>query len=73
VFIIFSIGVLAGTVTPTPGGVVGAEAGLAAALVAYGVPAASAIAIALLYRLVTYWLPMVPGFVVFLAIRKKYL
>jgi uncharacterized protein (TIRG00374 family) len=72
VFIIFTVGIAAGTATPTPGGLVGAEAGLVAGFVAYGQPAAVALAIALLYRLLTYWAPMVPGFVVFTIVRKRY-
>lgn len=60
-FIVFSVGMLAGTATPTPGGLVGAEAGLFAGFVAYHVPSAEAGAAVLLYRLTTYWLPLVPG------------
>jgi glycosyltransferase 2 family protein len=73
VFAVFTIGVLAGTVTPTPGGLVGAEAGLVAGLVAYGVDASLALAAVLLYRFLTYWLPLLPGFIVFAAIRRRYL
>jgi undecaprenyl-diphosphatase len=73
VFAVFSVGVVAGTVTPTPGGLVGAEAGLVAGLVAYGVEASPALAAVLLYRLITYWLPLLPGFVTFVAIRRRYL
>lgn len=72
-FIIFSAGMLVGTATPTPGGLIGAEAGLAAGSMAYGVESTHAIAIALLYRLITYWLPMLPGFVAFLRVRAMYL
>ncbi|MET1033316.1 MAG: lysylphosphatidylglycerol synthase transmembrane domain-containing protein [Candidatus Saccharimonadales bacterium] len=73
VFVIFTVGVAAATATPTPGGLVGAEAGLTAALVAYGVDGSLALAIALLYRFLTYWLPLLPGFVVFVLIRRLYL
>lgn len=72
-FVIFSAGMLVGTATPTPGGIVGAEAGLATAGVAYGLHAEAAIALALLYRLLTYWLPMAFGFVAFLRVRALYL
>lgn len=70
VFVVFSIGMLFSTATPTPGGLVGAEAGLFAGLVAYDVPAAQAAAVVLLYRLATYWLPMVPGVVALLVARR---
>ncbi len=72
-FAVFSAGLAIGTATPTPGGVVGAEAGLTAALTAYKVPASQALAIALLYRFITYWLPMVPGALALAAVRKRYL
>ncbi len=68
----FMAGQLLGTATPTPGGILGAEAGVTAALTTYGLPAASALTIALLYRLVTYWIPLIAGSVVFVAIRKRY-
>jgi len=61
VFIIFSFGISAATAVPTPGGVGGFEAGLTAGFVAYHVPGPTALAIALLYRLVSYWLPLLPG------------
>lgn len=73
IFVVFTVGVAAATATPTPGGLVGAEAGLTAALVAYGIDGSLALAIALLYRFLTYWLPLLPGFVVFVLIRRLYL
>jgi undecaprenyl-diphosphatase len=71
VFIVFSIGMLTATAAPTPGGLVGAEAGLFAGFVAYGVAAAPAGAAVLLYRLVSYWLPLIPGCFALLAARKR--
>jgi uncharacterized membrane protein YbhN (UPF0104 family) len=70
-FIVFSIGMLASTATPTPGGLVGAEAGLFAGLVAYDVSSPTAGAIVLLYRLVTYWLPILPGVAALLLARRR--
>jgi len=71
-FIIFSVGMLTGTATPTPGGLIGAEAGLFAGFVAYDVPEVTAGAAVLLFRLVTYWLPLFPGVAaLFLARHKK--
>jgi glycosyltransferase 2 family protein len=71
VFIVFSAGALLGTATPTPGGVVGAEAGLVAGFAAYGLPADKALAVALLYRFLTYWLPLVPGCVAFVVAQRR--
>jgi len=73
VFVVFTVGVAAATATPTPGGLIGAEAGLTAALVAYGVEGSLALAIALLFRFLTYWLVLLPGFVVFVLVRRWYL
>ncbi len=72
-FVVFSIGMFVGTVTPTPGGLVGAEAGLFAGFVAYGVASPDALAAALLFRLVTYWLPIIPGVVALVTIRRRHL
>jgi uncharacterized protein (TIRG00374 family) len=47
---------------PVPGGIGAAEAGLAAGLVAMGVPEATAFAVALTHRLCTYYLPPVWGY-----------
>lgn len=61
--IITSLGSLGVAVTPLPGGAVGAEAALAASMVQFGVPAEQALAIALVYRFVTFWLPLLPGYI----------
>jgi len=71
VFVVFSIGMLTATASPTPGGLVGAEAGLFAGFVAYGVASAPAGAAVLLYRLITYWLPLIPGAVALIAARRS--
>lgn len=73
-FFVFTVGVTAAAITPTPGGVGGAEAGLTAAMVAVGVPKEQALAAAFIYRLLTYWLPILPGFICFqIALKKKYI
>nr|WP_078496123.1 YbhN family protein [Streptomyces sp. LaPpAH-108] len=46
---------------PTPGGIGSVEAALVVALVAAGGPAAVATAVVLAYRMITVWLPLVPG------------
>jgi len=70
-FVVFSIGMLLGTAAPTPGGLVGAEAGLYAGLVGYGVSAADAAAGVILFRLVSYWIPLIPGAISVLIARKQ--
>ncbi|MFJ8079408.1 YbhN family protein [Streptomyces sp. NPDC096205] len=46
---------------PTPGGVGSVEAALVVALVAAGCPVAVATAVVLAYRIITVWVPLVPG------------
>lgn len=72
VFLVFTVGMIVGTATPTPGGLLGAEAGLTGGLIAYGAEADAALAAALLYRFLTYWLPLLPGFIVFIKVRRLY-
>lgn len=69
--IVLTAGVAAGTVTPTPGGLVGAEAGLVAGLVACGTSSADALAVTLLYRLLTYWLPLLGGPLVLSFVERR--
>ena len=51
-----------GSAVPTPGGVGGVEAALTAALISFGVDNATAAAIVLLFRTLTFWLPTIPGY-----------
>jgi uncharacterized membrane protein YbhN (UPF0104 family) len=56
---------------PVPGGIGVYEAALTAGLVAIGIPEASALAIALAYRLVTYYLPPIYGGVAMRWLRQR--
>lgn len=69
--VVFSVGMLVGTATPTPGGLGGAEAGLLAGLVGYGIAADQALAAVLLYRLVSYWLPLLAGIASYTYISRR--
>jgi uncharacterized protein (TIRG00374 family) len=68
-FLVLTAGVLIASVTPTPGGVGGAEAGLVGVLHATGVDIHQAVTLALCYRLISYWLPIVPGYLVLNRLR----
>lgn len=68
-----SVGAFAGAALPTPGGLGGAEAGIAGALMAFSVSPADAITAALIYRVITYWLPLVPGYFALRIAEKRYL
>ncbi len=52
---------IAVALVPTPGGIGSVEAALVVALVAVGGPAAVATAVVLAFRLMTVWLPLLPG------------
>lgn len=72
--VVLTGGVAAASVTPTPGGLLGSEAGLTAVLIGYGVDGGTALAVALSYRLVSYWLPLLPGALAFwFAQQKRYI
>jgi len=70
-FICMSLGVAGATVTPTPGGLGGAEAALVASLVLYGASRPGALAAVLLYRICTFWLPLICGGIALVALRKR--
>jgi uncharacterized protein (TIRG00374 family) len=56
----------------TPGGVGFVEAGLVGTLTLAGVEGPAALAATLLYRLVSYWLPLPVGGVAYLLFRRRY-
>lgn len=70
-FFVFSFGVGAGSVTPTPGGLGGFEAGLTGGFVAYHISASHALTIALLYRLISYWLALIAGAIAFVYVQRR--
>ena len=66
----YTFGNFAATLVPTPGGIGSAEMGIYSGLVLVGVDSALAISITLLYRLISYWLPILPGYYFFQSLRK---
>ncbi|MFR9776359.1 flippase-like domain-containing protein [Micromonospora sp. MS34] len=50
------------TAAPTPGGLGATEAALVSGLLIYGVRPETAVAGVLIYRLATFWLPVLPGY-----------
>ncbi|KUM97179.1 hypothetical protein AQI88_09000 [Streptomyces cellostaticus] len=62
----------AAALLPTPGGLGSLDAALALALTASGAPAATAASAVLGYRLLTVWLPLLPGLLVLaMLVRRK--
>ena len=70
---VLSVGAVLGAAVPTPGGLGGIEAGIFAGLIACAVPATPALAATLIYRGLTYWLPIIPGLIVLPWVRRHYL
>jgi undecaprenyl-diphosphatase len=60
-----------GSAAPTPGGLGAVEGALLAALTGYGMPAGQAVSAVLTFRLVTYWLPMLPGWFMFQLMTRR--
>ncbi|MBT2408097.1 MULTISPECIES: lysylphosphatidylglycerol synthase transmembrane domain-containing protein [unclassified Streptomyces] len=66
------VGVAVGSAIPTPGGVGGVEAALPLALErTAGIAENAAIAPVLLFRLLTFWLPVLPGWLAFLWLQRR--
>jgi len=59
-----------GTLAPTPGGLGAIEGILIALYVSFGVPSATAVAVVLVYRLINFWLPIPPGFIAYLVVKR---
>jgi len=60
-----------GNVVPLPGGVGGVEGAMIGAFVAFGVPSGLAVVAVLSYRAFAFWLPMVPGVLAYLRLRRR--
>ncbi|MEU9523466.1 lysylphosphatidylglycerol synthase transmembrane domain-containing protein [Streptomyces sp. NPDC048224] len=71
VAVVFLAGNALGSAAPTPGGVGAVEATLTVGLIAVGLPKEVAAPAVLLYRLLTLWLPVLPGWLVFNHLTRK--
>ena len=58
---VYLAGSLIAAAAPTPGGLGPLEAALIAGLTGFGMPSGPAVSAVLTYRLATYWLPVLPG------------
>lgn len=66
---VYLAGAAVASAAPTPGGLGAMEAALVAGLTAVGVPSGQAIAGVLTFRLATFWLPTLPGWLVLRKLR----
>jgi len=71
VAIVYLVGSMVSSVAPTPGGVGAVEATLIAGLTAAGMSSTAAIAATILFRLATFWVPLVPGWLAFVLLQRS--
>ena len=68
---VYLAGATIGQAAPTPGGIGAVEAALVAGLTASGIPTGTALSGVLLYRIATFWLPVLPGWYAFANLQRK--
>jgi uncharacterized membrane protein YbhN (UPF0104 family) len=71
VAVVYLAGNAVGSAAPTPGGLGGVEAVLAAGLTATGIPPHEAIPAVLIFRMATFWLPIPTGWISYLVLRRR--
>jgi len=69
--LVYGSGIAAQSLNITPGGLGVTEGALGVALVATGLRASQALAAVLLYRLASFWLVAIAGWLVFLWLRRR--
>jgi uncharacterized membrane protein YbhN (UPF0104 family) len=69
--VVYLTGSAIGSILPTPGGIGGVEAALIAGLTAAGLPGAVAVSAVLLFRLLTFWLPVPFGWAALNYLERK--
>jgi undecaprenyl-diphosphatase len=67
---VYLIGSAIATAAPTPGGLGAAEAALIGGLIAVGVDEVNAVPAVFLFRLATFWIPILPGYLAFAWLRR---
>ncbi|MET9882488.1 lysylphosphatidylglycerol synthase transmembrane domain-containing protein [Streptomyces sp. NPDC006430] len=69
--VVFLAGNALGSAAPTPGGIGAVETTLTLGLIAAGLDKEVAISAVLLFRLMTFWLPVLPGWISFNFLTRK--
>lgn len=69
--LVYLAGSTLGQAAPTPGGVGAVETVMTAGLIAAGIDGGIALSAVLLYRLLTFWIPTIPGWFAFQYLTKK--
>jgi len=68
--LVYLAGSIVGQAAPTPGGLGAVEAALAAGLTAAGIDPGIAISATLVFRLMTFWIPTIPGWFAFQNLQR---
>ncbi len=71
VALVYLIGSVVSSVAPTPGGIGAVEATLIAGLTSAGMASATAVAAVILFRLATFWIPLLPGWGALVALQRS--
>jgi uncharacterized membrane protein YbhN (UPF0104 family)/tRNA A-37 threonylcarbamoyl transferase component Bud32 len=69
--LVYLAGSTIGQAAPTPGGVGAVETVMTAGLVAAGLDSTTAVPAVLLFRLLTFWLPTIPGYLAFHGLQRR--
>jgi uncharacterized protein (TIRG00374 family) len=69
--VVFLAGASIAAAAPTPGGIGAVEAALIAGLTALGLASAIAVPAVFLYRLATFWVPIIPGWIGFTILQRR--
>lgn len=69
--LVFASAITAVTVSPTPNGLGVAELAMSLSLQSFGISIEQSLVIVISYRLITYWLPIIPGYMAYRLIRFK--
>jgi undecaprenyl-diphosphatase len=67
----YLVGAAIAQAAPTPGGIGAVEAALIAGLTAAGLDKETAVPAVFLFRLATFWLPILPGWVAFAWLQRS--
>jgi uncharacterized membrane protein YbhN (UPF0104 family) len=70
--VVYLTGSALGSAVPTPGGIGAVEAALSAGLTAAGLPGATAVSAVLLFRTLTFWLPVPLGWGAFNYLERRH-
>jgi glycosyltransferase 2 family protein len=71
VALVYLVGSIISSAAPTPGGIGAVEATLVAGLTSAGMPSDTALGAVLLFRVTTFWIPLLPGWIAFTMLQRS--